>query len=177
MLFGGSQIVSTGFRTSSGIGELDFQGSQIKGFQEALPRIATDMSVYIYFDNSLFDPYSVNYVIFDPSGTEVSNQSHVPASRFSTGWYYANFAWWNMTSLKIGVYRIVWEVIRTQFDTNMSKADEFLVYAARKEVCAASDTLTGADSISGQCKQSGTCNTLNYGVGLVVRSSCGCGCA
>jgi hypothetical protein len=177
MLFGGSQIVSTGFRTSNGSGELDFQGSWIKAFEEVLPRIATDMSVYIYLDNQFFDPYSVNYVIFDPSGAEVANQSHVPASRFSAGWYYANFAWWNMTSLKKGVYRIVWEITRTAFDTSMSKADEFLVYAARAEVCAASDISSGADGLSGQYKQSGTCNTLNYGVGLVVRSSCGCGCA
>jgi hypothetical protein len=174
MLFGGSQIVSTGFRTSSGNGELDFQGSQLKAFDEVLPRIATDMSAYIYWDNQFFDPYIVNYVIFDPSGVEVVNQSHVPASRFATGWYYANFAWWNVTGLKKGVYRIVWEITRTQFDQSTSKADEFLVYAARTETCAASHVSTGVD---GQYKQSGTCNTFNYGVGLVIRSFGGCGCA
>jgi hypothetical protein len=177
MLFGGSQIISTGFKVSNGVGELDFLGSQIRAFDEVLPRIATDMSVYIYLNNQFFDPYSVYYTIFDPSDVEVSGQSHVLASRFSTGWYYANFAWWNIASLKKGIYRIVWEITKTEFDMTISKADEFLVYAARQEVCAASDVSSNAYGASSQYKQSGTCNTLNYGVGLVIYSSCGCGCA
>jgi hypothetical protein len=183
MNFGGSQTVCSGIKIGVSVStELDFFGVTVKGYQVSLPRIAADMAVYIYYHNVLFDPFSVYYSIFDTSGNPVKYQQHVLASRFDTGWYYANFGWWNqplLNNLKNGTYRIVWEVQQTQFDTASSKADEFSVYKSKNEICSTSSDISSggsAGAISSTQKQSGTCNTFNYGVGLVIRSVTGCGC-
>ena len=190
MFYGGSQVIAHGVRGSfSYSSTLSFLGSVLKGWSDALPRIATDMSVYIYLNNQLFDPFSVKYSVYDPKGNIVKNQQDAVASRFDIGWYYVNLPWWDLVDINQpvvspGTYRVVWQVYQTQFGPNFSKADDFLVYKARKEDCQASHISTaGNNGIAGAAKQSGTCNTYNYGVGLVVSSTnptgstSGCGCA
>jgi hypothetical protein len=181
MNYSGSQIICSGIKIGVAISsELDYFGSTIKGYQFLQPRIVTDMAVYIYYNNALFDPFAVYYTIFDTQGKTVKYQVHVLASRFSTGWYYANFGWWHknvITNLKMGTYRIVWEIDQTQFGQASARTDQFSVYKLRNEICSTSTDISSGGSaggISSTWKQQGTCNTLNYGVGLVVRSNVGC---
>jgi hypothetical protein len=182
MNYGGSQIISSGIKIGIAISsEMDYFGSTIKGYQFTQPRIVRDMAVYVYFNNVLFDPFAVYYTIFDPKGNTIKYQVRVLASRFSTGWYYANFGWWHksvITNLKMGTYRIVWEVDQTQFGPTYARTDQFSVYKQRNEICSTSTDISSGGSaggISSCMKQSGTCNTYNYGVGLVVAGVGCCG--
>jgi hypothetical protein len=185
--YGGSVINCTSVGTGEGV--MNYSGSQMKGFQSAFPKIVQYMSVFIYNNGVLYDPFSVTYNIFSPWGHELKNQTEQTASRYSVGNYYANFAWWNCTTTAgankcpIGEYTIVWEISLSQFGPTLSSANTFAVYKSKSASCVASDIAStgGSNAIAGAAKQSGTCNTLGYGIGTIdfslqqALSGCGCG--
>lgn len=138
---------------------MDFNGSEIKGYDLDAIAATKLIPIYIYVNGQLFDPYSVTYTIYGVCGRAV--QSNQQASRFSIGEYYANFAWMSqLDTLSAGTFRIVWEIKETQFSQLISKADEFSVYKQPVEACQASHGPTGFDNSK---RQSGTCNTPDYG--------------
>ena len=180
MNYGGSQLICHGTKGSWGTATLNYIGT-MKGFQSSSPELVHYLSAYVYQNSSLYDPFLVKYTIFDPNGNTVKNQVEKIASRFDTGIYYANYAWYSFKKIPypMGTYRIVWEVTDTEFSQTVSKANTFSIYKAKPEVCQASDIARGGSGyIDNTVKQSGVCNTMNYGIGnpsqIFITSGCGC---
>lgn len=179
MNYGGSQIICDGNAGRMGLAQLDFIGT-MKGFESDKPEIVLYMSSYIYKNSALYDPFLVVYTLFDPLGNIVKNQGSQTASRFDTGIYYANYAWYSLNKIPaLGTYRIVWEITDTEFSQTISRANTFSIYKSRSEVCQASDVAYGGSgTLDYTIKQSGTCNTQNYGIGNPTQISLsGCGCS
>ena len=171
MNYGGSQLICSGERSSIGTGTLNFVCATLKGYQDILPRIATDLAMYIFKNNVPFDPFYVKYSIYDLYGKPVKNQVNVLATRFEAGHYYANYPWWTYKAPRIpriGKYTIVWEIKEEIFWTAISTSDEFSIYRHRIETGQATHVASTGCNIDNQFKQSGTYNTLAYGIGLAT---------
>ncbi|MDO8640934.1 MAG: hypothetical protein Q7R33_05270 [Nitrosarchaeum sp.] len=164
MNYGGSQIVCSGIRIRTGSPTLLFGGATLKGYDEDSLSIAEFLVAYFYYDGQLFDPYLVQYSIYDITGTAIIYQTGQLATRFTIGQYYANYNWplpQILTNLKMGTYKIVWEAKMSYTSQLFSKATEFSVFKDRREACLAPHVMSGSDPGNRTC---GTCNSPIYTV-------------
>jgi len=138
---------------------MNFGGVTMKGYDTIAAAIAKLIPVYIFMNDNPFDPYSVYYTIYGVCGQTI--QTNQQATRFTTGEYYANFPWTVQTAtLKMGTFKIVWDIKESYYSTVTSVTDEFSVYKARSQSCQAPHLPTGYDPNK---RQSGTGNFPDFG--------------
>jgi len=160
LIYGGSQIIASGYKIGEGSCILIYSGSEIEAFDECSYEFSFLIPIYFSVNSQPFDPYSVKYTIYDPKGNTVSGQVDRVAMRNGPGHYYADFAWMNISGIKVGTYKVIWVVQQTLYSQLISKADDISVIAARSEACAAASVATGYNPLN---QQTGTCNSPGAG--------------
>ena len=125
-----------------------------------------DLHAFFYFDGSLFDPYLVQYTIFDPDDLVIVGQHEKPALRDSIGWFYAD--WIPSQTQRLGPHKIIWEFKRADTDMLQSDVVEFNII---KDLSEGSESIhiPSGNGMGVSRGGNGAGNFSDIGSGFVIR--------
>jgi len=81
-----------------------------------------DLSVFLYLNNVLSDPYTINFTLKDPDGNIIGLPNRIPR-KFGTGSYYA--PWLVPMDEPLGIHRIEWYYKQTATSLENSNIEDF----------------------------------------------------
>ncbi len=106
----------------------------MSAIKQGLTLTQDHLAAYMYLNNNLSDPYTINYTLKDPDGNVIGLPNRIPR-KFATGSYYA--PWQVPNDEPIGFHTVEWKFKQSANSTEQTTIEDFSVVP----ICAGEQSL------------------------------------